>query len=82
MIAGDVNIGIGMFFLDGPADGMVAISDTKARWLEHHVTVRCSHVGLLFSKEVAALCLDFLTNQPGGIPKGMTTTPLISSQDV
>ncbi len=60
MIAGSVNIGLGMFFLKGKADGMVAVADTVAPWLEKHSVVRCSHLFLLFSKKASRLCIEFL----------------------
>ena len=60
MIAGSLNIGLGMFFLREEADGLVAVSDTRASWLESHLVVRCSHVGLLFSKKTAGFCADYL----------------------
>ncbi len=66
MIAGSLNIGMGMFFLDGPADGMVAVSDTRAGWLEKHVVIRCSHLALLFSGKAARECGKFFLEDYGG----------------
>ncbi len=60
MIAGSLNLGMGMFFLRGPADGMVAVSDTAAPWLEEHTVIRCSHLALLFSRRAALACARFL----------------------
>ncbi len=62
MIAGSINIGLGMFFLKGhlPADGLVANKDTCVPWLKEHVTIRANHIGLLFSSEAAKLTAQFL----------------------
>jgi len=60
MIAGNLNLGLGMFFLKGPADGLVTVSDTMAPWLEKHVLLKCSHLALLFSKKATTICADFL----------------------
>ncbi len=62
MIAGTVNLGMGMFSLGRslPADGLVALKDTRADWLRDHVTVNTNHIGLLFSVESAKLVANFL----------------------
>ncbi len=60
MIAGSLNIGLGMFLLRGPSDGMVTVEDTRAHWLEEHVVIRCSHLALLFSRRAAGICGRFL----------------------
>ncbi len=56
MIAGSLNLGLGMFFLHGEADGMVAVEDTLVPWLDKHMVIRCSHLALLFSRQAARLC--------------------------
>ena len=62
MIAGTVNFGMGMFFLNGrlPADGLVALEDTRADWIREHAMVRTTHMGLLFSEKAAKLACNFL----------------------
>jgi hypothetical protein len=62
MIAGTVNVGMGMFFLNGhlPADGLVALEDTRADWIREHAMVRTTHMGLLFSAKAAKLAYNFL----------------------
>jgi len=60
MVAGDLNLGLGMFFMSGPGDGMVALKDTMAPWLDKHFVVHASHLGLLLSKKVAKICAEFL----------------------
>ncbi len=62
MIAGSINIGLGMFFLKDhlPADGLVALKDTRVPWIKEHVTIRTNHIGLLFSSEAARLTAQFL----------------------
>ncbi len=60
MIAGTLNVGFGMFMINGPGDGVVALSETKAPWLDGHYTVHVTHLGLVLSKEASSLCIDFL----------------------
>ncbi len=60
MIAGVLNLGLGMFFIKGPGDGMVALADTQAPWINHHFVVCASHLGLLLSKKTSRICMDFL----------------------
>ena len=60
MVAGTMNLGFGMFMIKGPGDGVVALSETMAPWLHAHKTVHVTHMGLLFSRRVARLCIDFL----------------------
>ncbi len=62
MIAGSINIGLGMFFLKGhlPADGLVAHKDTCVPWIKEHVTIKANHIGLLFSSEAARFTAQFL----------------------
>jgi len=60
MIAGSLNIGLGMFFFKARADGMVKIEDTQAFWLERHHVLRCSNLALLFSKRASRICIEYL----------------------
>ncbi len=62
MIAGNMNMGFGMFMIDGTGDGVVALSETRASWLDHHYTVRSTHLGLVFSEKAARLCCNFLSS--------------------
>ncbi len=64
MVAGTMNFGFGMFMIKGPGDGVVALSETMAPWLDAHHTVHVTHLGLLFSRKVARLCIDFLHSGP------------------
>ena len=62
MIAGDSPYGLGRFItsLDSCHDGTVALSETKADWLDDHRVVHTSHMGLLNNREAKQLALDFL----------------------
>jgi pimeloyl-ACP methyl ester carboxylesterase len=64
MLAGSVNLGIGMFFLNShlPADGLVALEDTRADWITEHVMIRTNHIGLLLSATAAKFAGNFLKN--------------------
>ncbi len=63
MIAGTMNLGFGTFLINGPGDGVVALPETMAPWLDHHHTVQATHLGVVFSKKAAGLCVDFLSSQ-------------------
>ena len=64
MIAGTRSFGIGQFLAPGklvpPHDGTVAVSETRSPGLHQHRTVHCSHLSMLFSREVADLVCRFL----------------------
>jgi len=62
MIAGDSPYGLGRFFArwDSRHDGTVALSETKADWLDHHQVVHTSHMGLLNNREAKNMTLKFL----------------------
>ncbi len=60
MVAGTMNLGLGMFFMNGPGDGMVALEDTKAPWLDRFFVVKTSHLGLLLSEKVSRICVKCL----------------------
>ncbi len=62
MITGTINIGLGMFFLPGKgeSDGMVTVHDTSAPWISERIRVGTTHLGLLFSGQVAVLTANFL----------------------
>jgi len=62
MVAGSVNIGLGMFFID-KGDGVVATEETMARWLTAHCSFKVTHLGLVLSKKVAETCIKFLRGQ-------------------
>ena len=61
-IAGRVPIGIGMLTrsLDAPHDGTVGVTETEAPGLSDHRVVASTHLGLLYSDEVANLTVSFL----------------------
>ena len=48
--------------IKNPNDGTVSIEETKLRGSEDHITLRCSHLGLLFSKKVFLQTKHFLEN--------------------
>jgi pimeloyl-ACP methyl ester carboxylesterase len=63
MIAGNRGWGVGsMAFgvLSSPHDGTVAVSETLADEVKHHLEVPCSHFGLLFSRAVAEQVANYL----------------------
>lgn len=62
MIAGRLPIGFGILTgaLAVPHDGTVSVSETELPGLADHRVVAASHVGLLFSEEVAAQTVAFL----------------------
>ncbi len=62
MIAGTRNQGLGMITgsLPGESDGSVLVKETQHPKQTAHITVNTSHTGLLFSKEVAHLCQNFI----------------------
>jgi len=70
-IAGRMPLGLGAVVgqLDGEHDGTVAVSETRLPGLTDHCVVETSHVGLLFSAEVATLVVHFLrTGRFGAVP--------------
>ncbi|NPA94849.1 MAG: alpha/beta hydrolase [Thermodesulfobacteria bacterium] len=62
MVAGTLNIGFGMFFLED-GDGMVAVADTLAPWLSGHFKKKVTHLGLLLSSDVAGIVTHFLSQK-------------------
>ncbi|GAA4823791.1 acetyltransferase [Marinicella pacifica] len=62
MIAGDSPYGLGRFIAhwNSRHDGTVALSETRADWLDAHKVVHTSHMGLLNNREAKELTLDFL----------------------
>ncbi len=63
MVAGTLNIGFGMFFIE-KGDGMVALSDTEAPWIEHHYRLKTTHLGLVLSRKTADIVVNFLSQTP------------------
>ncbi len=62
VIAGRVPLGLGAVFghLEGEHDGTVAVEETRLPGVADHCVVESSHMGLLFSTEVAAQVDHFL----------------------
>ena len=62
MIAGVWPWGIGKLVnrFSGPNDGTVSLDETRADWLQHHITVNTNHLGLLKNREVQKEVLHFL----------------------
>jgi len=62
IIAGEGRMGVGRFFKHSkePFDGTVAVSETKLEGMSDHITINCSHSGLLFNKTVAKQVCNFL----------------------
>ena len=48
--------------IKNPNDGTVSIEETRLHGSEDHITLRCSHLGLLFSKKVFLQTKHFLEN--------------------
>ncbi|HEX6834174.1 MAG TPA: alpha/beta fold hydrolase [Rudaea sp.] len=65
VIAGRMPMGFGMLTgaLSGPHDGTVSVAETELPGLSDHHVVAATHVGLLFSDEVAAQTIAFLRAQ-------------------
>lgn len=64
MIAGTRNQGLGLLTggLVGESDGSVLVEETHDSKQTAHIKINTSHSGLLFSKEVALLCSNFLNS--------------------
>lgn len=65
MIAGTSNsIGIARIVikLPEPNDGTVALVETQADWIDHHVTENTNHFRMLFHKRIKQKIYDFLKN--------------------
>jgi len=60
-LAGTLNIGLGrlMTGLADPADGTVAVAETRLTGMTDHLCLPVNHSGMLFSAEVAAQALAF-----------------------
>lgn len=56
VIAGDYSLN---YFLPGPSDGTVMVSETYLTTPHSHEIVHYTHVGILFSKQAATLIKDF-----------------------
>ncbi len=63
MVAGSVNIGLGMFFIR-EGDGVVTTEETMAKWLSAHCSFNVTHLGLVLSHKVAETCIKFLKGKP------------------
>lgn len=61
-IAGTLAIGIGLLLRDlpQPNDGTVSLTSTRLAGMRDHVTVKTSHMGLLFSRKAAEHVITFL----------------------
>jgi pimeloyl-ACP methyl ester carboxylesterase len=62
VVAGTRAFGLGRWLVrfDGPADGTVALAETRVPWLTDHCVHRATHTGLLVSREVAEAVDRFL----------------------
>ncbi|NJD90497.1 MAG: alpha/beta hydrolase [Geobacter sp.] len=64
VIAGTLPLGFGTLFgVGSPHDGTVAVEETRVPGARQ-ILVHTSHMGMLFSQEVAAAITDFLTAPP------------------
>jgi pimeloyl-ACP methyl ester carboxylesterase len=63
-IAGTLRMGTGQFFahFDEDNDGTVAVSETRIPGLADHLVLPHSHIGMLYSRDVAAEVARFLRN--------------------
>jgi len=61
-IAGTLGVGVGMLLRDlpRPNDGTVAAATTRLEGMADHIALKVSHMGLLFSREVATQVIVFL----------------------
>ncbi|MCP5419365.1 MAG: hypothetical protein H6970_08440 [Gammaproteobacteria bacterium] len=60
-LAGTLNVGLGRIFsVPPPADGAVAVAETRAPGMTDHVCLPVSHTGLLFAARVAEQVCYFL----------------------
>lgn len=64
MVAGTAGRGLGRLTgpFEGPADGTVAVAETRAEWLADRCELAVGHTGLLFSAEVARQAACFIEN--------------------
>ena len=62
-IAGTLPVGAGMLFrkMPRPNDGTVTVDSTRLLKMSDHVTVKTSHMGLLFSRKVSQQVIAFLS---------------------
>lgn len=62
VIAGTLPWGVGRLFcaLDGPNDGTVTVAETRLPGITDHITLATTHMGMLFSRPVAAQACLFL----------------------
>lgn len=75
IIAGDLGIGVGLFFpgLTKPHDGTVALEETVIKGATARFTVHATHMSMLFSREVATLASAFF--QTGAFVANPAKTP-------
>lgn len=61
VIAGTLPLGLGRWFgAEGAGDGTVLLAETRLPGLRHHLEVRASHTGLVWSRAVARATAAFL----------------------
>lgn len=62
IVAGDVSVGFGRLLggLASPNDGTVAVEETRLAGASDHVVLRCTHLSMLWSGEVAEHVIRFL----------------------
>jgi len=63
-VAGTLGMGVGMLWRDlpRPNDGTVAVASTRLENMVDHITVKASHMGLLFSRESVTQVIAFLSS--------------------
>ena len=64
IIAGDLPLGLGQLLggLEKPHDGTVSVSETRLPGATEHIVLRCTHLSMLWSREVAEHVVRFLRN--------------------
>ena len=64
VIAGNVGLGLGLIVgnLERPHDGMVTVPETRLPGITEHRVLAVNHIGLVFSRQVAAQTSHFLRN--------------------
>ncbi len=62
IIAGDRQVGLGRLLggLQSPHDGTISVEETKLEGATDHAVLRCTHISMLWSPEVAEYVLHFL----------------------
>lgn len=63
-IAGTLGVGVGKLLQDlpQPNDGTVAVASTRLQGMTDHITLKVSHMGILFSRQAVVQIIAFLSS--------------------